>query len=169
MRRNIPDFLEDMNIYINGKSYLGTCPKIKIPDIVQTMAETSGALKSKVGTGVYEPLELSFTLQVFNMDAFRDFAANNTIAHVPISIRQSIHAQGKGKKAMSCEVLGDMESITLNEDSVGGAKEISIKLYCEFFKLSIGNDAPLIYDILGTHLSMGGVDLMAQTRKNLEL
>lgn len=169
MRRNIPDFLEDMNVFIKGKSYLGTCPKLKIPDIVQTMVDTSGALKSKVGTGVYEPLELSFTLQVFDMDVFRDFATNNTIAHVPISIRESIHNQGNGKKGVSCEALGDMESITLNEDSIGGAKEISIKLYCEFFKLSIGNDAPLIYDILGTHLSMGGVDLMAQTRKNLEL
>ncbi|WP_267525268.1 phage major tail tube protein [Campylobacter sp. MG1] len=158
-----------MNIYINGKSYFGTCTKIKIPDIVQTMAETSGALKRKVGTGVYESLELSFTLQVFDMDVFRDFAANNTIAHVTISIRESIHNQGNGKKDVSCEALGDMESITLNEDSIGGAKEISIKLYCEFFKLSVGNDAPLIYDILGTHLSMSDIDVMAQTRKNLEL
>lgn len=169
MRRKIPEVVSDLNVFVGGREFLGVCPSLKIPDITQVMVEHNGALKGKVGSGIYEALEITFKLNELDFGVYTDFAANNTKAHIPLAMRESIHKQGKGDFGLAVEVIGDYESLAINEDSVGATREITLKVWADFFTLRQDGKPLIIYDRLNNEMFFGGVDMMSQIRKNLEL
>lgn len=169
MARRIPEIINDLNVFVGGKEFLGLCPSFKIPDITQVMVEHNGALKGKVGAGIYEALEITFKLNTLDLAVYADFAANNAKKHIPLALRESIHKQGKGDLKLEVELLGEIESIAINEDSVGATREITLKVWADFFTLRQDAKPLIVYDRLNTILVSGGVDLMSEIRKNLEL
>lgn len=169
MRRKINDVISDLNVFVGGKEFLGVCPSFKIPDITQVMVEHNGALKGKVGSGIYEPLEITFKLNELDFGVYTDFALNNTKAHIPLAMRESIHKQGTGDLPLAVELLGEFESLAINEDSVGTVREITLKVWADVFTLKQNGKPLIIYDRLNNEMWFGGVDMMSQIRKNLEL
>lgn len=169
MKRKIPDIISDLNVFVGGKSFLGVCPNFKIPDITQVMVEHNGALKGKVGSGIYEALEITFKLNEIDFSVYADFAANNNKTHIPLAMRESIHKQGTGDLPLAVELLGEFESLAINEDSVGATREITLKLYADVFTLRQNGKPVIIYDRLNSVFVIGGVDMMSEIRKNLEL
>ncbi|MBZ8007916.1 phage major tail tube protein [Campylobacter sp. RM9334] len=169
MKRKIPDIISDLNVFVGGREFLGVCPNFKIPDITQVMVEHNGALKGKVGSGIYEALEITFKLNELDFGVYTDFAANNNKTHIPLAMRESIHKQGTGDLPLAVELLGEFESLAINEDSVGATREITLKLYADVFTLRQNGKPIIVYDRLNSVFVIGGVDMMSEIRKNLEL
>ena len=64
MKRQIPQVIQEGNVYIDGIGYLGVTKKLKLPTIEFEMIESKGALSTNYTTGMLKATEVEFTVSV---------------------------------------------------------------------------------------------------------
>ena len=62
VKRQIPQVVQEANVFINGQGYLGVVKSLTIPKIEQEMIEVKGALGGNFASGTIKPVEMEFKL-----------------------------------------------------------------------------------------------------------
>lgn len=170
MKRIGKETLKEANIFIDGRGHLGVTKSFALPAITEVMTDDEGALKGKSDTGIYEALELTFKIEVLDSKLYAEFFGANKLAQIPLVLKESIHQTGGSGKPLEVILKGKCESITLNEDTSGAVREVSVKMWCDTYILSQNNEPPMItYDRNNYIFNAFGVDLLAQTRSDLSM
>lgn len=166
--RQVPQVIQEANVFINGKGYLGVSKNVKIPNIEWEMIENKGALSAQYTTGVLKDTEMEFKISVLDFNTFLSFGLNSFTNRVPFLFKASIHQSGSAKKVpLSLAVTGDIISLETTELEAGKEMEVSIKMSAHFVSLNIDKKPLILKDVENMICVVGGVDYMAQVRNNL--
>lgn len=168
MKRIAPQIIQEANVFINGKGYLGVSKNVKIPVLEWEMIENKGALSANYSSGVLKDTEMEFKINVLDLNAFLSFGLNSFTNRVPFLFKASIHQSGCAKKVpLALAVTGDIVSLETTELEAGKEMEVSIKLSAHFMGLTIDGIPLILKDTENMICIIGGVDYMAQVRNNL--
>ncbi|TEY02641.1 phage major tail tube protein [Campylobacter sp. US33a] len=169
MKRMIGEVIQEGNIYIDGKGYLGVVRNLKLPDIEQEMIETKGVLGANYSTGVMKPLEITFKLAIADPVLYAAyFHTTYSEIKAPLLFRESVHQGGKNY-GISAEFLGEFISISESDHESGSEIEVEVKMAVHFYMQRRNNIPIITYDHKNTILMINGVDLMSGIRSNLTL
>jgi P2 family phage contractile tail tube protein len=166
MGRMKPQVTQDINVFINGKGYLGTASSLKLPDIAQETIEVKGAIGAKYATGAIKAMEMTFTLKVLDANLFLGLGLNTWQNRIPVIFKGNITQDGK-QKALYGAVTGDWESITLSNLEPESEIEAEVKIQVHFIELTVDNLPVILVDHDNMICLIGGVDYLAQARANL--
>lgn len=168
MKRNAPQVIQEANVFINGKGYLGVSKNVKIPNLEWEMIENKGALSANYSSGVLKNTEMEFKINVLDINTFLSFGLNSFTNRVPFLFKASIHQSGKAKKMpLSLAVTGDIEILETTELEAGKEMEVSIKMSAHFMSLTMDGAPLILKDTENMICIIGGVDYMAGVRSNL--
>jgi P2 family phage contractile tail tube protein len=166
MGRLIPQTLQDLNVFINAKGYIGTISSLKLPDIVQGMVEVKGAIGAKYATGAIKAMEMTFTLKVVDANLFLGLGLNTWKNRIPVIFKGNIMQDGT-EKAIYGAVTGDWESVNLGALEAEKEAEVEVKIQAHFFELTVDNLPVILVDHKNMICIIGGVDYLANARANL--
>ncbi|MCI6989290.1 MAG: phage major tail tube protein [Campylobacter sp.] len=168
MKRVAPQVIQEANVYINGKGYLGVSKNVKIPTIEWEMIENKGALSANYSAGVLKDTQMSFKLNVLDLNTFLSFGLNSFSNRVPFLFKASIHQSGKFEDVpLSLAVTGDIVSLETTELESGKEMEVDITMSAHFMSLIIDGKPLILKDTENMICIIGGVDYMAKVRSNL--
>lgn len=168
MKRVAPQIIQEANVFINGKGYLGISKNVKIPTLEWEMIENKGALSANYTTGILKDTEMEFKINVLDFNTFLSFGLNSFTNRVPFLFKASIHQSGKANKVpLSMAVTGDIISLETTELEAGKEMEVTIKMSAHFLNLNIDGVPLIIKDVENMICIVGGVDYMAKVRSNL--
>ena len=168
MKRDIPQVVQECNVYINGQGYLGVTKNLKLPTIEFGMLEVKGAMEAEFSTGVIKATEIEFKIQVLDANLFIAAGLNTYANRVPLLFKASIFKSGTMKKVpLSLAVTGDFKTIELPDLEGGKEFEVTVKMSAHFINLNIDNVPVILKDVENMICMIGGVDHLAQTRANL--
>ena len=144
MKRQIPQVIQEGNVYIDGIGYLGVTKKLKLPTIEFEMIENKGALSTNYTTGMLKATEVEFTVSVLDKNMWVNLGLNSFTNRIPWLFKASIFQSGKSKTVpFSAAFTGDI--ISYEVDGVPMVLKDSENMICV----------------------IGGVDYMAGVRSNL--
>ncbi|AQW83312.1 phage major tail tube protein [Campylobacter pinnipediorum] len=168
VRRQIPQIVQEANVYVDGQGYLGVTKKLKLPTIEFETLETKGALSAEYSMGVLKATEIEFTINKIDKNEFNALGINVFKNRVPLLFKASIFESGKEKKApLSLAITGDFKSYEITELESGKELEITAKMSAHFIDLKIDNTQLILKDVENMICVVGGVDYMADVRANL--
>lgn len=168
MKRVAPQIIQEANVFINGKGYLGISKNVKIPTLEWEMIENKGALSANYTTGILKDTEMEFKINVLDFNTFLSFGLNSFTNRVPFLFKASIHESGKANKVpLSMAVTGDIISLETTELEAGKEMEVTIKMSAHFLNLNIDGVPLILKDVENMICIVGGVDYMAKVRSNL--
>lgn len=168
MKRVAPQIIQEANVFINGKGYLGISKNVKIPTLEWEMIENKGALSANYTTGILKDTEMEFKINVLDFNTFLSFGLNSFTNRVPFLFKASIHQSGKANKVpLSMAVTGDIISLETTELEAGKEMEVTIKMSAHFLNLNIDGVPLIIKDVENMICIVGGVDYMAKVKSNL--
>lgn len=166
--RQVPQVIQEANVYINAQGYLGVSKNVKIPTIEWEMIENKGALSAQYSAGVLKDTELEFKINVLDYNTFLSFGLNSFSTRVPFLFKASIHQSGNAKKVpLALAVTGDIISLETTELEAGKEMEVTVKMSAHFVSLTIDGKPLILKDVENMICLIGGVDYMAQVRSNL--
>lgn len=168
MKREIPQVIQECNVFVNGKGYLGVTKSLKLPTLEFETLETKGAMSAEFSTGVLKSTEIEFKLQVIDKNMFLATGLNSYVNRVPFLFKASIFQSGTTKKVpLSLAITGDIKSIELPDLESAKEMEIGIKMSAHFIDLNIDGIPMILKDVENMICIIGGVDHMAMVRSNL--
>ncbi|WP_086243953.1 phage major tail tube protein [Campylobacter devanensis] len=166
--RDIPQVVQDVNVFIDGRGYLGVTKKLKIPTIEFEMLESKSALSTNYNMGVLKATEMEFTISKCDLNQFKAMGLNVWGTGLPFLFKASVHQSGAAKdKALALAVTGDIISWEMSDIESAKEVEITIKLCAHFLSLTINGVPMMLKDSKNMICILGGVDYMAQVRANL--
>ncbi|PSM51370.1 phage tail tube protein FII [Campylobacter blaseri] len=166
--RIAPMVLQEANVFINGKGYLGVTKKFKIPTLEQEVTQAKGALTTEYSAGVFKPMEVEIPLSVVDFNLYAGFGLNNLTNKIPLLIKGSIHQSGKEKQELALAITGDFKSIEHGDYEAGAEFETTLKASVHFMSLTIDGKPLIVYDVDNMICIVGGVDYMSKVRSILE-
>ena len=92
--RDIPQVVQDVNVFIDGRGYLGVTKKLKIPTIEFEMLESKSALSSNYNMGVLKATEMEFTISKCDLNQFKAMGLNVWGVGLPFLFKASVHQSG---------------------------------------------------------------------------
>lgn len=166
--RQVPQIVQDVNVFINGMGYLGVTKKLKLPTIEFETIEVKSALSTTYNSGVLKPTEIEFTVSKIDKNQFLSIGLNSWTNRVPFLFKASIHQSGKAKDVpLSLAITGDIISYEVSDLESAKEMEITIKMSAHFIDLNIDSIPMILKDSENMICIVGGVDYMAQVRSNL--
>ncbi|MDR2100095.1 MAG: phage major tail tube protein [Campylobacteraceae bacterium] len=166
MGKLVPNTIQDVNAFLDGKGYLGVTKDLQLPAIAQKVVETNGAVSADYAAGALEKMELSFKLNIIDANTFLAFGINTFENRVPLVFKGSIYDEGKSKPAIVV-VTGDIVSITPSAWNAGEVVEQEIKVSVHFYSLVIDSIPVILVDAKNMICMIGGRDFFADLRANL--
>ena len=160
MKRQIPQVIQEGNVYIDGIGYLGVTKKLKLPTIEFEMIESKGALSTNYTTGMLKATEVEFTVSVLDKNMWVNLGLNSFTNRIPWLFKASIFQSGKSK-------TGDIISYEVSEFESGKELEVNIKLSAHFVDINVDGVPMVLKDSENMICVIGGVDYMAGVRSNL--
>ena len=159
--KTIPHFLTGLSAFIDGIGLLGTVKSVALPKVEQ-MRETitQGGFERSVAVGVFKAMEAEITLSNFNKYAYRSWTTQ-----IPIVIKGSIKAKGKSYP-IQVMLKGDRDIDDGNLEE-GKAIERKIKVYIDFYELTVDNLPQVLIDIDHSIGIIDGVDYLEDLRSHL--
>lgn len=168
MKREIPQVIQECNVFINGKGYLGVTKSLKLPTLEFETLETKGTLGAEYTTGVLKATEIEFKIQVMDKNLFLAAGLNSFINRVPFLFKASLFQSGSTKRVpVSLAITGDIKSLELPDMESSKEMEIGVKMSAHFIDLNIDGIPMILKDAENMICVIGGVDYMAQVRSNL--
>ncbi|RXJ80817.1 phage tail protein [Aliarcobacter skirrowii] len=167
-KREIPQVVQECNVFINGKGYLGVTKSLKLPTFEFETMEVKGAMGAEVSTGVLKATEIEFKIQVLDTNLFLSTGLNTYANRVPFLFKASVFQSGKMKKVpLSLAITGDIKAVELPELESSKEMEVTVKMSAHFVNLNIDGVPVILKDVENMICIIGGVDHLAQTRTNL--
>lgn len=168
MKRQIPQVIQEGNVYIDGIGYLGVTKKLKLPTIEFEMIESKGALSTNYTTGMLKAIEVEFTVSVLDKNMWVNLGLNSFTNRIPWLFKASIFQSGKSKTVpFSAAFTGDIASYEVSEFESGKELEVTIKLSAHFVDINVDGVPMVLKDSENMICVIGGVDYMAGVRSNL--
>ena len=150
MKRQIPQVIQEGNVYIDGIGYLGVTKKLKLPTIEFEMIESKGAVS------------------VLDKNMWVNLGLNSFTNRIPWLFKASIFQSGKSKTVpFSAAFTGDIISYEVSEFESGKELEVTIKLSAHFVDINVDGVPMVLKDSENMICVIGGVDYMAGVRSNL--
>lgn len=166
--REVPQIIQEANVYINGKGYLGVTKKLKIPTIEFEMIETKSALSANYSSGAIKNTELEFTISKIDNNQFLALGLNSWSNKIPFLFKASVHESGKNKDVpLSLAVSGDIISWEMGEIESAKEMEVTIKMSAHFIDLNVDGIPMILKDSQNLICIVGGVDYLTNVRSNL--
>lgn len=167
-KRQIPQVVQEANVYINGQGYLGVVKSLTVPKIEQEMIEVKGALGGNFASGSIKPVEMEFKLSVIDKNMFLGYGLNTWQNRIPFLFKASIFQAGKGKAVpFSMAATGDIIEIDPGNLESGKELEVTVKLAVHFLDINVDKVPMVLFDVENMMCILGGVDYLAQVRSNL--
>ncbi|MGG7074575.1 phage major tail tube protein [Campylobacter sp. 9BO] len=167
-KRQIPQVIQEANVFINGIGYLGITKNLKVPNLEFEMVEAKGALSTEYNTGMLKATEMEFKISRIDKNQFLALGLNAYSNRIPFLFKASIFQSGKGDPVpFSMAATGDFKSFEISEFESGKEIEVSIKLSAHFLDINIDNVPMMLKDVENMICLISGVDYMAKVRSNL--
>lgn len=168
VNRSVPQVVQEANVYINGKGYLGVTKKLKLPVIEFETIEAKSALSTNYSTGILKATDIEFTVSKVDKNQFLAIGLNSWTNRVPFLFKASIHQSGKAKDIpLSLAITGDIISWEMSDLEAGKEIEITIKMSAHFIDLNVDSVPMILKDSENMICIVGGVDYLASVRSNL--
>ena len=158
MKRQIPQVIQEGNVYIDGIGYLGVTKKLKLPTIEFEMIESKGALSTNYTTGMLKATEVEFTVSVLDKNMWVNLGLNSFTNRIPWLFKTV---------PFSAAFTGDIISYEVSEFESGKELEVTIKLSAHFVDINVDGVPMVLKDSENMICVIGGVDYMAGVRSNL--
>ncbi|EJP75096.1 MULTISPECIES: phage major tail tube protein [Campylobacter] len=167
VKRQIPQVVQEANVYINGQGYLGVVKSLTIPKIEQEMVEMKGALSGNFASGSIKAVEMEFKLNILDKNMFLGYGLNTWKNRIPFLFKASIFQAGREPMPFSMAVTGDIIEIDPGSFESGKEMEVNVKLAVHFLDLNIDKIPMIVFDVENMICLIGGVDYLAKVRSNL--
>lgn len=167
MKRQIPQVVQEANVYINAQGYLGVVKSLTIPKIEQEMVEIKGALGGNFASGSIKAAQMEFKLNVIDKNMFLGYGLNTWQNRIPFLFKASIFQAGREPMPFSMAVTGDIIEIDPGSFESGKEMEVNIKLAVHFLDINIDKIPMVLFDVENMICLLGGVDYLAKVRSNL--
>lgn len=169
LNKRLPQVIQDVNVFINGLSYLGVVKTLKLPNIEQETIEVKGAIGGKFATGTLKTMEMSFKLLLADVNLFVGMGLNTYQNRIPLVFKASVYDADTGKSVpLVAGVTGDFEAISPADLESGKEIEVEVKIAVHFYNLNINNVPMIILDVENMICMIGGVDYLSSVRSNLQ-
>jgi len=168
MKRQIPQSIQECNVFINGKGYLGVTKSLKLPSLEFETIESKGAMSTEYSMSVLKPTNIEFKISSLDRNIFTSMALNQYSLRVPFLFKASIFQSGSTKKLpVSLSITGDILALEIGDFESAKEMEVSIKMSAHFINLTIDAIPTILKDVENMICLIGGVDYMANVRANL--
>lgn len=159
--KHIPHFLTGMTAFIDGIGLLGTVKTVALPK-VEHLRETvtAGGFERSVGTGVLKAMECEITLSEYNETIY-----NAWLSAIPIVIKGSFKDRGESYPVMAI-VKGERD-VDDGTWETGKEVERKIKVYVDFYSLTINNVPQVLLDVDNMIAMIQGKDYLAEMRSHI--
>ncbi len=159
--KHIPHFLTGMTAFIDGIGLLGTLKSVQLPK-VEVMRETvtAGGFERNVATGVFKAMEAELTISEYNETVY-----NAWQAQIPIVIKGSIKEKGTNYP-VEIWLKGERD---IDDGTLETGKEVErkIKVYCDFYSLTINGVPQVLLDVENMIANIMGKDYLEDMRKHI--
>lgn len=159
--KHLPQFLTGQTAFIDGIGLLGTVKQVTLPK-VEAMRETitQGGFERSVSTGCFKAMEAEITLSEYHKSALSAWGSN-----IAIVIKGSITQ--KGKRFPIVAVFKGERDIDDGNWETSKEVERKIKVYCDFYSLTINNKQQILIDVENMIAQIDGTDYLENMRKHL--
>lgn len=164
---SLPKKLKNLNVYVDGVSYLGVIAEATLPKLGRTMEDWRGGGmdgKIKVDMGG-EPIEFEWTSGGLMLEAVRQFGATQHDAAMLRFTGAYQNDQTGGVDAVEIVVRGRHEELDFGNAKPGEGTEHKVKTTCSYYKLTVNGTVEVEIDVLGMVFITGGIDRLAAIRQ----
>lgn len=161
--------LTDMNVYVDGDSFIGVCKKVTLPNIKFQTKEKSlsgSACAGDVMTGRVEKLEIEMEVETLLKNKL--FDALGKSEETPIVIKGNV-VDGGQHKSLEVELSGTFHEMNISDMEADIGITMTVKGTLCMYKLSCDGDELTYINASKWIVRVGGVDRTAQLRTNLGL
>ena len=169
----MPTVVSNANIYLNGNNFVGKAKEVELPEIEPTLEEHEamglyGSPEFPVGI---EPMEATITWASFYPEWAR--AAADFFSSVDIQCRASVEDHQTNGRVATQPLIVQMRAIfkknPLGKYTQKEMAEYESELSVSYVKQTYGREVILEFDALNNIYKVGGVDRLADFRRNLAL
>jgi P2 family phage contractile tail tube protein len=165
------DVLKNMNLYVDGKGYAGVIEEIVLPKLTLKTEEFRGGgmdIPVKIDMGM-EAIETSFTLRKFDQDMICQFGLGN--GNRPnMTIRGSMSSDEDGSEfPVVLNLRGIVTEMDFGSWKASENASLKVTVSLRYYRMEVdGNE---IHEIDSANMirKVNGIDLLAETRKNIGL
>lgn len=162
----LPSKLKNMNIFENGRSYLGQATSVTLPKLTRKMEDfRAGGMNAplKVDMGM-EGLVLEFSCGGFMVDTFATFGSARHDA-TQLRFAGAYQADDTGAvDAVEVVVAGRYSEIDMGDSKAGDDTEHKYKAELSYYELTINGRQLVLIDIPNMIEIIDGVDRLAEQR-----
>lgn len=165
----LPKVLKNINLYVDGRNYLGkvtalTPPKLTTKDEEYRGGGMAGAVSYAMG---YEELTASWTLAEIDADLLKLSGLGAQHA-VPVQMRGVMHDEQGNVGSVVITLRGRIHEADLGELKVGEKNEAKFSMKVNFYELKVNDELVHYVDVINNVWIIGGVDQTLAQRTVLE-
>jgi len=167
MAKNIPDKINDFNVYQDGDRLIGVGEEVKLPDI-EMMSESvivPGGEVDSPTIGQFASSQVEIPFQSLTKDVFNLL---NPLKSVNITLRASQQEMdGNGDVVFTgirAVFRGRPKTLTSGSIKKGSGTGTSIAIEWTYYMLEVGGQKVVEIDKLNSVFNINGTDIMAQTK-----
>ncbi|WP_226792580.1 phage major tail tube protein [Altererythrobacter sp. CC-YST694] len=165
----MPSKLKTLTVFNDGESYLGETGEVTLPKLVRTLEDwRGGGFDAAVGVDLGgEPIEFEWKIGGMLEKVYSQFGAT-TLSAVPLRFVGSYQDDNTGQtKTVDITVRGRHSEIDPGSAKAGSDTEQTVKTRCAYYKLMVDGRTLIEKDEINMVFIVGGVDRMAEHRRNL--
>ena len=168
---SIPKKLKNMNLFNEGRSYLGVIASVTLPKLTRKMEEwrgggMDGSVKVDLGQ---DALEMEWTDGGIAEQALKQYGAAS-VNGLMLRFAGAYQADDTGQvSAVEVTVRGRHEEIDMGDGKPGDDSESKMKTACAYYRLVIDDQPVIEIDVLNGVFIVDGVDRYAEIRTAIGL
>jgi len=162
----LPRKLKNMNLFNQGRSYIGEVPSVTLPKLTRKLEEyrgggMDGTVKLDMGA---EAMEMEFSAGGPLRDVLLQSAAP-TIGGLFLRFAGQYQNDSSGMSdAVEVTVRGRHEEIDMGEQKVGEGGDFKVKMALVYYRLEWNGEVLIEIDVLNMVHIVGGIDRLADMR-----
>lgn len=162
----LPRKLKNMNIFVNGASWMGEATSVTLPKLTRKMEDfRAGGMNApvKVDMGM-EALELEFTAGGFMVNALSDFGSAQHDAS-QIRFAGAYQRDDTGEvDSVEITVRGRIQEVDMGDAKPGEDTEHKFKATLSFYQLEVNGREAVFVDVVNMVERINGIDRLAEQR-----
>jgi P2 family phage contractile tail tube protein len=163
--------LSNVNVYLNGTSYLGTAAEVKIPQPKRMRTDYKGlgmAARIKIPTG-WDVMEASIKWSSFDADVIAEIALSSSACN--ISCLGDLQTIAAGGEIQEQPVIFNFTGIPYDVGDLQFKAQDLVEFTTQFdvwhVDLSVGGNQIYLFDAFSNQYIVNGVDQLATYRANI--
>jgi hypothetical protein len=167
----LPRKLKNMNLFVDGISYVGVATEVQLPKLSRKLEEFRGAgLNAPIEADLgMEKLEVEHTYGGLVRELFTQFGITR-VDGVLLRFAGAYQRDDTGEvDAVEVVLRGRHSEIDPGTSKPGDDTELKIKSSLSYYKLSINGEVVIEIDVLNMIELVGGTDRLADQRRAIGL